>query len=90
MTSNFLIVTFVDENDAPGIVASNWVVNNSTCYYPNVRTEEMKNKLLKRMADPDESTWPQYEIRILKSYGKLILFTKSFPLLYLRILFGYN
>lgn len=62
-------MTFVNENDAPGIVASNWIKDRQTCYYPNVRTEETKNKHLKRMVDP-ESTWPQYNMKILKTYGK--------------------
>ncbi|CAH2083611.1 unnamed protein product [Euphydryas editha] len=67
-TPSFVIVTFVNEDDAPGIVASNWInPHGNTCYYPNVHTEEMKNKLLKKRADPDES-WPQYQIKVLKRY----------------------
>lgn len=72
-SKNFVIVTFVDEDDAPGIVASNWIIDSKTCYYPNVRSEEMKNKLLIRTVDP-EVTWPQYSIRILKDYGEYFNF----------------
>lgn len=78
-TPSFVIVTFVNEDDAPGIVASNWInPHGNTCYYPNVRTEEMKNKLLRKRADPEES-WPQYQIKILKRYGmSFILLHKLF------------
>ncbi|XP_028158432.1 uncharacterized protein LOC114351417 [Ostrinia furnacalis] len=66
-SKNFFLVTFLDEDDAPGIVSSKWLIDTNTCYYPNVRTEEIKNKLLKKMAAP-EATWSQYQIKILKSY----------------------
>lgn len=69
VSTNFVVVIFLDEDDAPGIVSSNWIIDDTTCYYPNVRTEEMKNKLLQRMAEPD-NTWPQYKIKIIKRYGK--------------------
>lgn len=73
-TANFVIATFVDEGDAPSIVSSNWIhQDGDTCYYPNVRTEEMKNKLLKKMIMPDD-TWPQYRIKILKGYGMFFIF----------------
>ncbi|XP_061711516.1 uncharacterized protein LOC133520847 [Cydia pomonella] len=65
--AHFAIVTFVDEADAPGIIASNWVINENLCSYPNVRTEELKDKLLKRKAEPEDK-WPQYKIKILKYY----------------------
>lgn len=68
--SRFVIVTFVDENNAPGIVASNWIKEDgNTCFYPNVRTEDLKEKLLRKMAAPDD-LWQQYKIKILKGYGK--------------------
>lgn len=74
-TTNFVIVTFVDEDDAPSIVASNWIKSDgNTCYYPNVRTEEMKNKLLRKMTLPDNTSWPQYRIKILKRYGMSLIF----------------
>ncbi|GBP73483.1 hypothetical protein EVAR_29375_1 [Eumeta japonica] len=67
-TPSFVIVTFINEDDAPGIVVSTWIdPRGNTCYYPNVRTEEMKNKLLRKMAEPDKS-WPQYQIKVLKRY----------------------
>ncbi|XP_073956617.1 uncharacterized protein isoform X2 [Choristoneura fumiferana] len=67
--ANFVIVKFVDEDDAPGIIASNWIVNDCSCYYPNVRTEELKDKLLKKKAEPEPGdTWTQYKIKILKYY----------------------
>lgn len=76
-SANFLIVTFVNEDDAPGIITSNWLIDSKTCYYPNVRTEEMKNKLLKRMAEPEVSLWPEYHIKVLKRYGKKFNFSIS-------------
>lgn len=73
-TTSFIIVTFVDEDDAPSIVASNWInPDGNTCYYPNVRTEEMKNKLLRKMITP-RNTWPTYRIKILKRYGMSLIF----------------
>ncbi|GBP54644.1 hypothetical protein EVAR_35906_1 [Eumeta japonica] len=67
-TPSFVIVTFIYEDDAPGIVVSIWIdTHGNTCYYPNVRTEEMKNKLLRKMAKPEKS-WPQYQIKALKRY----------------------
>lgn len=70
--SNYVLVRFVEENDAPGIVAANWLLDDETTYYPTVRTDEMKNKLLKNMAVPDHdiNPWKLHKIRILKSYGK--------------------
>lgn len=77
-TTNFVIVTFIDEDDAPGIVASNWIKpDGNTCYYPNVRTEEMKNKLLRKMTEPEDTTRPQYRIKILKRYGMFLIFLFS-------------
>ncbi|GBP74974.1 hypothetical protein EVAR_56265_1 [Eumeta japonica] len=71
-TPSFVIVTFINEDDAPGIVVSTWIdPRGNTCYYPNVRTEEMKNKLLRKMAEPDKS-WPQYQIKVLKRYGCML------------------
>ena len=68
-TPMYVIVTFVNEDDTPGIVLSTWIhADSNICYYPNVRTDEMKTKLLKKKVAP-EDTWPQYNIKVLKRYG---------------------
>ncbi|KAI8436393.1 hypothetical protein MSG28_009998 [Choristoneura fumiferana] len=54
-------------DDAPGIIASNWIVNDCSCYYPNVRTEELKDKLLKKKAEPEPETYAEARIHLKKA-----------------------
>ncbi|KAK4882481.1 hypothetical protein RN001_005800 [Aquatica leii] len=63
----YAIVTFPNEKDAPGIIATNWVdyVRN-ICYYPNVESH-VKKLLMNRTAP--EKTWNEHPIRILKEFN---------------------
>lgn len=64
---SFVIVRFTEENGAPGIVAANWITaDKQGCFYPNVRSDEAKEKLLKKLAKPDE-TWPHYPKKCCKN-----------------------
>uniref|UniRef100_A0A6M2DSQ9 Putative dna topoisomerase 2-alpha-like protein n=1 Tax=Xenopsylla cheopis TaxID=163159 RepID=A0A6M2DSQ9_XENCH len=69
MPRTFVIVLFVKENDAPDIIASNWLTKcRQYCYYPKVRFDEAKNKLIKKFTPPDRLTWSKHQIRILTEY----------------------
>ncbi|KAK4887069.1 hypothetical protein RN001_003340 [Aquatica leii] len=63
----YAIVTFPNEKDAPGIIATNGVdyVRN-ICYYPNVESH-VKKLLMNRTAP--EKTWNEHPIRILKEFN---------------------
>ncbi|KAF5277319.1 hypothetical protein FQR65_LT16009 [Abscondita terminalis] len=64
----YAIVTFPNEKDAPGIIATNWIdYVRSICYYPNVETEVKKNQLLMNRTAPGK-TWNEDPIRILKEF----------------------
>ncbi|GBM62036.1 hypothetical protein AVEN_103342-1 [Araneus ventricosus] len=66
---DFAIIRFTDEEDAPGIVSTKWIdTRNNTCWYPNVRTEEKKNKLLVSHASPKKE-WLNCPMRILKTFS---------------------
>lgn len=73
-TRNYAIVRFIVKDDAPGIVAVNWINDNGTnCKYPNVRTNEARDKLLKQTAKPAEG-WITCPIKVLSKYRELFQF----------------
>lgn len=67
----YAIVKFVDEWDAPGIACSHWIhQDEKTCLYPNVRTNEARDKLLRKLVQPAQD-WISCRIKILHKYSKL-------------------
>ncbi|GBN38581.1 hypothetical protein AVEN_107682-1, partial [Araneus ventricosus] len=65
----YALVKFLDESDAPGIVCSHWINKfQNVCLYPNVRTNEARDKLLRKCADPGQD-WSSCRIKILHNYG---------------------
>ena len=67
----YAIVKFVDESDAPGIVCTHWITpDGKFCQYPNVRTNEARDKLLRKLAQPAQD-WNTCHIKILHKYRKL-------------------
>ncbi|KAF2895453.1 hypothetical protein ILUMI_10725 [Ignelater luminosus] len=63
----YAIVRFIAEDDAPGIVTINWICEDDKCRYPNVRTNEARDKLLKSNAKPTEE-WITCPIKMLSKY----------------------
>ena len=62
---NYMVVTFIDEDNAPGVIPSNWCLPNEvTCYYPRVASEAMVKK-----RDAPKLTWQTINIRILHHYS---------------------
>ncbi|XP_054718712.1 uncharacterized protein LOC129228097 [Uloborus diversus] len=65
----YALVTYADEDDAPGIVATNWIdFENEICWFPNVITNEKKMKLLLSREPPSEN-WLQCQVTILKIFN---------------------
>lgn len=70
MSSGYAIVKFTEEDDALGIVCDKWILDEGTiCLYPNVSTDERRERLLKTEAVPKED-WITCPIKILHRYGK--------------------
>lgn len=64
----FAVVLFTDENDAPGLIALKWAnETNNMCYYPNVLTNERRDKLIELEAQPTNA-WIKCPIKILHMY----------------------
>ncbi|CAH2292375.1 Hypothetical predicted protein [Pelobates cultripes] len=63
--NTFAIVKFIDEDDAPGIILLSWLATDySTCYYPESKTDQMRERLIK---DDLHLLWPEV---ILKKQRK--------------------
>ncbi|KAG8173037.1 hypothetical protein JTE90_025020 [Oedothorax gibbosus] len=70
MSKNYAVVLFVDENDAPGVVCTTWIAEtNNSCRYPNVRTNEARDRCLKEFHTPEDN-WAICRIKILKYYSQ--------------------
>lgn len=65
----YAIVKFIEENDAPGIVCLHWLdKDNNTCVYPNVRTNEARDRLLKKQVGPSPD-WSSCRVKVLQKYN---------------------
>ncbi|KAG8180947.1 hypothetical protein JTE90_024696 [Oedothorax gibbosus] len=70
MSKNHAVVLFVDEDDAPGVVCTSWIAEtNDCCIYPNVKTNEARDRYLKEIHTPEDN-WAICRIKILKYYRK--------------------
>ncbi|KAF5271421.1 hypothetical protein FQR65_LT17617 [Abscondita terminalis] len=68
MTKYYAIVKFIDEDDALGIIPLNWVSENEDlCYFPNIKSDSVREKLIRIRADYEES-WILCPIKILHKY----------------------
>lgn len=48
---SFIIVRFTEKSGAPGTVTSDWIsADKKTCFCPNVRSDQAKEKLLKKIS----------------------------------------
>lgn len=66
----YAIVKFIDEKDAPGIICVHWMNDEENrCQYPNVRTNEARDKLLQKLAVPEQN-WITCPIKVLHKYSK--------------------
>lgn len=68
--SQFALVRFTHDGDAPSVVPTNWLVGKQHCYWP---PEDMKDPkaVIKRRVPSD--TWTMHHIKILKEYGAISL-----------------
>ena len=67
----YAVVKFVDESDAPGIVCTHWISEDENfCQYPNVKTNEARDKLLRKLAQPAQD-WDSCHIKVLHKDCKL-------------------
>lgn len=70
MTKQYAVVKFIDEDDALGVVHCKWISEDQTsCWYPNVKSDFQRYKLLVSGANTD-STWLPCRIQILHTYGE--------------------
>lgn len=70
MEKQYAIVQFIDEADAPGVVALQWCnVYKTKWYYPNVLSNESRDKLLKTRVEPQENWW-SCSIEVMHEYGE--------------------
>jgi hypothetical protein len=66
----YAIVKFIDEDDALGVVCTSWITNSgSECFYPNVRSDERRDRMLKMQSSP-EPGWVSSRIKIMQKYSK--------------------
>ena len=65
----YAIVKFPEEADARGIVPLKWISSDeNTCVYPNVNTDERRDKLVRLNVDPEDA-WESFSVKLLKKYG---------------------
>jgi hypothetical protein len=68
----YAIVEFTDDHSV-SVVPTNWLsLNDSICYWPNVRRSAAVEKLVKDRAETG-SDWTQFAVRVLHRYGTMFI-----------------
>ncbi|KAF5272402.1 hypothetical protein FQR65_LT17404 [Abscondita terminalis] len=70
---DFAVVTFIEEDDAPGIIHTNWMDDKEEfCYYPSSKVSEAKKqKYIIKRKNP-EIDWEKHPIRVLNKYSTFV------------------
>lgn len=73
----FAIVKFTEEDDAPGIIPLSWLTNDySMCHYPEAKTDQMRERLIKNAVNPQDKMykWQLFNVQVMHFYCEYLLF----------------
>ena len=70
MSACYHVVVFAEGDDI-AIVPEGWMVNKTTCWWPEKVTQFELDKLVKaKIATPDTENWTMVTLKVLGSYGE--------------------
>nr|XP_012560138.2 uncharacterized protein LOC105846203 [Hydra vulgaris] len=69
----YVIVAFLEEDDAVAVVPAAWLINSELCYWPPYTSQDRKNKAAISCEIPSEK-WSKHSCRILGTKGKFYMF----------------